>query len=261
MAYDKSAEEVRHYCRNPRCRSKLSAPVRNPRDAFCTRGCYNSFFLHRCLVCEGRIEQPKRGKRLICKKAKCRSAFRHYSCFGRYHASSAAKLISKEADLAGVKEPLKLDRPRRILAGPELSAAALHCAAVRGDEAVEAINRTNFKRWREMNAKAEKNTLIKRHHPPVNVLGGYKHPGAWFVDLAPSKPTASEVRQAKAVFSDDPLDIPNFLRRTAPPLETLSARNLPPRAAHVRKKRVKAAKTRAASNPLRAASRGLRVEG
>jgi hypothetical protein len=64
----------RHYCRNPRCRSKLPAPVASAREAFCVRGCFNSFYLHRCVVCEGAIEQPKRGRRLICKRAKCRNA-------------------------------------------------------------------------------------------------------------------------------------------------------------------------------------------
>ena len=59
-------EELRHYCRNPRCRTKLAAPVSNPRDAFCCRGCFDSFYLHRCAVCEGPIEQAKRGRpRLI----------------------------------------------------------------------------------------------------------------------------------------------------------------------------------------------------
>jgi hypothetical protein len=261
MACNKSTEEMRHYCRNPHCRAKLTAPVSNPRDAFCTRGCYQSFYLHRCFVCEGPIQQPKRGRRLICKKAKCRNAWRANSGFGRYHPSPDAKLISKEANFAGAKEPLKPDRLWHILAGPEMSGSAFHCAVVRVEEAVEAINRTNFKRWREANAKAEEKTLIKRHHPPVNVLGGYKHPGASFVDLAPSKVTTSEVRRAKAVFSDDPLDIPNFLRRTAPPLETPSAQKAPPQAAHVRKNRVKVAKTRAASNPLRDASRGFLAEG
>ena len=31
------AQELRHRCRNPRCRSKLPAPVANAREAFCTR--------------------------------------------------------------------------------------------------------------------------------------------------------------------------------------------------------------------------------
>jgi hypothetical protein len=233
MAYDKSAEEVRHYCRNPRCGSKLPAPVSNSREAFCTRGCYNSFHLSRCLICEGRIEQPKRGKRLICKKVKCRSALRSNSCLGRYHPSSAAKSISHETDFIGVKEPLTPQRPWRIVAGPELSPSAFRCAVLGGEEAVEAINRTNLKHWRVANAKAEKKTLIERYHPPVNVLGGYKYPGAPVVDL-PSKPATSEVRGAKTLFTDDRLDIPDFLRRTDRPPEALAAQFPPPKAAYVR---------------------------
>jgi hypothetical protein len=31
------AIEVRHYCRNPKCRSKLKSAVSNPREAFCAR--------------------------------------------------------------------------------------------------------------------------------------------------------------------------------------------------------------------------------
>ena len=209
-------DEVRHYCRNPRCRSKLPAPVSNPREAFCTRGCHNSFYRHRCLICERPIEQPKRGRRLICKKAKCRGALRSNSYLGSYHTSFAAKSISNKADFIDAKEPLKPHRPRRIVAGPALSPSALHSATIGGDETVEAINRTNFKHWRAADAKSDEKTTIKRHHPPVNVLGGYKHSGAPVVDPAPSKPATSEVRQAKTLFTDDQLDTPNFLRRVDP---------------------------------------------
>jgi hypothetical protein len=257
MPTNKSVEDVRHHCRNPRCRSKLPAPVSNPREAFCCRGCFNSFYLHRCLNCERPIEQPKRGKRLICKKVSCRSALRNNSWLGRYHTSSAAKSISRAADISGVKEPLKSDRPWPMVAGPKVSPIALHCATVGGEQAVAAVNRNNLRHWRGANANSEEKMLIKRHHPPVNVLGGYKHPGALFVDLAPSKPTTSEVRPTKALFCDDRLDIPNFLRRTARVLETLAAQNPPPQAADVRKKRVKAPKTRVASSPLHDASRGF----
>jgi len=218
-AMKETDDEVRQRCRNPRCRSKLPASVSNPREAFCTRGCHNSFYRHRCLICERPIEQPKRGKRLICKKAKCRSALRSNSFLGRYGTSFAAKSISNKADFIGVKEPLKPHRPWRFVAGPELSASAFHCAVVGGEEAVKAVNRTNLSHWRGANVKAEKKTLIKRHHPPVNVLGGYKHSGAPVVDLASSKPAISEVRQGKPLFTDDQLDIPKFLRRTARPPE------------------------------------------
>jgi hypothetical protein len=72
------ANSERHYCRNPRCRSKLPTPVSNSRKAFCTKGCHASFYLHRCLICERPIDQPKGGgRRAICNRAKCRNARWH----------------------------------------------------------------------------------------------------------------------------------------------------------------------------------------
>jgi hypothetical protein len=44
--------ELRHYCRNPRCRTKLSTLVENEHHAFCIRGCYESLYRNRCRVCE-----------------------------------------------------------------------------------------------------------------------------------------------------------------------------------------------------------------
>jgi hypothetical protein len=41
---------LRHYCRNPRCQSKLPTPVFNSREAFCTKGCHSSFYRRRCLI-------------------------------------------------------------------------------------------------------------------------------------------------------------------------------------------------------------------
>ncbi len=88
-----------------------------------------------------------------------------------------------------------------------------------------AVNRSNSKHWRAAEANSEEKTLIKRHHPPVNILGGYKHSDAPVVDLAPSNPATSEVRQDKALFTDDRLDIPEFLRRTARPPEAAAQNN------------------------------------
>src|SRR5262245_66249158 len=51
--------ELRHYCRNPRCRSKLSEPVENKYHAFCTRGCHSSFYRSHCLVCEEPMRRRK----------------------------------------------------------------------------------------------------------------------------------------------------------------------------------------------------------
>ena len=84
-------QELRHRCRNPRCRMKLPGPVSNLREAFCTRGCYNSFYLKRCHVCDKPIEQPNRGgTRLICKKSKCKNAWKSGLGFGRFAESGHA---------------------------------------------------------------------------------------------------------------------------------------------------------------------------
>ena len=123
-------QELRHYCRNPKCRSKLPAPVANEREAFCARGCYSSFYLHRCRVCEKPIEQPKRGQRIICKKAKCKNAWNAKLGFGRYVAPSDAGLISDKPVNAGVQTPVKAPRGWRIVAGPELTPSQFHCATV-----------------------------------------------------------------------------------------------------------------------------------
>jgi hypothetical protein len=68
--------EVRHYCRNPHCRSKLPAPVVNSQRAFCCRGCYAQFFARHCRVCEAEVPYREgRGNR-VCRRAKCRNAIK-----------------------------------------------------------------------------------------------------------------------------------------------------------------------------------------
>src|SRR5262249_12417491 len=68
--------KLRHHCRNPHCRMKLPAPVENEHRAFCTRGCYESFYRNRCRVCERDLRKNgKRGDagRLYCRPpANCR---------------------------------------------------------------------------------------------------------------------------------------------------------------------------------------------
>lgn len=189
-------QELRHYCRNPRCRSKLKAPLANLREAFCTRGCHNSFYLHRCLVCEQPMERRSEHQ-LVCGNRRCRNALRARFDGGRYHAPSAGITPSKKPANIDPKLAPVGDRAWRIVAGPELSASVFHCATVGAEEAVAK-------------AKVEERTLIKRHDPPVNVLGGYKFPSAPAVNPRPSKPPATiaalPVRAGAA-------DIPEFLNR------------------------------------------------
>jgi hypothetical protein len=127
---------------------------------------------------------------------------------GATAVSSDANLASKTLDSIDPKQAPKPDRPWRIVAGPEISPSALHCAAIGAKEAVETINRTNARHWREANAKA---FSIKRHDPPVNIAGGYKFPGAPVIDLAPIPRSSRPVNDT--VSNDHSLDIPEFLCR------------------------------------------------
>jgi hypothetical protein len=204
---------LRHYCRNPRRRSKLPSPVSNAREAFCTKGCHSSFYLKRCVACEAPFTKM-RANQEVCRKARCRRAFREVKERFRYYPTSAAIEASKSADFIGSKPPPASDRPWRIVAGPKLGPSVLRCASVGATEAIEALHRTNARHWREHNAKAEERCLIKRHDPPVNIVSGYKFHGAPVIDLNPSnvKPVSARL-PATRLLIDGSLDIPNFLRR------------------------------------------------
>ena len=93
------AVELRHRCRNPKCRCKLPEPTPNPREAFCTRGCHGSFYLHRCIVCEKPIKRTRGEGPQVCKKSDCRRAWKAKIGFGRYIGSSATTKTSETPDL------------------------------------------------------------------------------------------------------------------------------------------------------------------
>jgi hypothetical protein len=128
------AQETRKMCRNRHCGGKLPAPVSNEREAFCARGCCNSFYLHRCRICEKPIEQPKHGTRLICKKSKCKNAWKAGLGFGRFAESSQASSNSNPVQETLVPQrsaaASKPDRPWRIIAGPQLTPSQFHCATI-----------------------------------------------------------------------------------------------------------------------------------
>jgi hypothetical protein len=113
-------KDFRHFCRNPKCRSKLPTPVSNEREAFCARGCHNSFYLRRCLVCEDPLQRRNKTQR-VCRKSRCRSAWRARAGFGRYTPSTSVSLASKTLNSIGLKGAPKPDRAWRQVAGPKLS--------------------------------------------------------------------------------------------------------------------------------------------
>jgi len=135
--------KLRHYCRNPRCRSKLKQPVENPRRAFCTRGCHSSFYHSRCLVCE-RPFARRTSRQEICKKGTCRSAF----------------------------------RGRRIVAGA-LSDAAFRCATIPLNPELVARLTRQHKQYYRAAAKGQ----VGPTDTPVNILGGFKFTNAPEIEL------------------------------------------------------------------------------
>jgi hypothetical protein len=70
--------EARHFCRNPRCRMKLPAPVENLHKAFCTRGCHESFYLSRCLVCEDQMIRKRSNQRIKSGHGKCSAEYQRF---------------------------------------------------------------------------------------------------------------------------------------------------------------------------------------
>jgi hypothetical protein len=122
---------MRKMCRNPKCRSKLPTPVSNGREAFCAKGCYSSFYLHRCRVCE--TELPKvtgKGRpRLICKKAKCRNAWAAGEGFGKYADSASGHPATLYPKIQ--KIPLKTQQMLVVLSASKLVPAGISWLAGR----------------------------------------------------------------------------------------------------------------------------------
>jgi hypothetical protein len=121
-------QETRKRCRNPKCRMKLTTPVVNEREAFCSRGCHSAFYRKRCLVC-GEPMEHKTERQLICGKRKCKNALAAHFDGGRYHTPSAPIHPLKKSIKSGIKSGHVGDRPWRVVAGG-LTAAQYHCATV-----------------------------------------------------------------------------------------------------------------------------------
>jgi hypothetical protein len=153
--------DERHYCRNPKCRSKLAAPVSNPREAFCARGCHTSFYRHRCIACEKPMER-KTESRQLCGRPKCNSQFRALKAgflLGRYHSSSPASNASRNPINTGTFSSLITDRGWRHVAGPKVD---LRLATIAGADAVKQANRTNRKFWSDAGPRQRSRAITRR---------------------------------------------------------------------------------------------------
>ena len=187
------AEDLRHRCRNPRCWMKLTAPVVNPHKAFCTRGCYSSFYLKRCLVCENDKPAGSTARRKLCRRPKCEGCYRknsaHYSFLGADTTSAAN--APRSAQSTGIKSAGLDNRAWHIVAGPKISAAVYHCTALPVDP--ETARRSNAANdW----GRIRKESARSKPRPPAP-----KEMQSDWRPCSPSVPVA------------DDLSIPDFLKR------------------------------------------------
>lgn len=175
---DQFGQELRHYCRNPRCRSKLKQPVENPHKAFCCRGCHGQFYRNRCVVCEKELP-PGRSDRRFCRKRSCRNEHdRNPILFALAEPNpdldtGFCDLTLKNPIKPGVKSGLEPDRAWRIIAGPALNPSTFHCATIPlSPEVVARLHRQHTQHYRDAALKAL--VLIGPTDPPINILGGFK---------------------------------------------------------------------------------------
>jgi hypothetical protein len=206
---------LRHRCRNPRCRMKLKVPVENPHKAFCTPGCYSSFYLKRCLVCE-KAKPSGRSDRRFCRKPSCRNQYHRNPVL--YDLGEPKTGPSTGPAHLALKSPIKSrafsglepDRPYRIVAGPALSESAFRAATIPLDsELVTRLTRLHKEYYRAAAAKA----LIKPTDPPINILGGYKYPHASSIGWNRPTPSTNRAHNQHLAEVPDGLSIPKFLKR------------------------------------------------
>jgi hypothetical protein len=225
---------LRKMCRNPKCRMKLPTPTSNQREAFCNRSCYRSFYLHRCRVCEGPIEQKRDGRRMLCKKAACRNAFLRSFSGGGYLTPSAPSYRSKTPDFVGPKEALKPDQAWRVIAGPALTASQLHCATLPDGEIMDGKPTWGGGSYERI--EAQNRRLLERHFAETKTAeeaeieaNGYF---TWREVISPDgvlcyvtrfRPLAKNVSGSGQRPIPDDLSIPPFLDRRLRPKQLREA--------------------------------------
>jgi len=140
-----------------------------------------------------------------------------------------ADISSRNPIKLGAKTGLKSDRAWRRIAGPAVPEINLRIPldpelVVRlGRRHAEffadtLINCAFLRSCAEFDRKARRSAarkaLIKRRHPPVNIVGGYKFPNAPIIDLSPI--TAKAVMTETAAITAVAGEIPDFLKRAIP---------------------------------------------
>jgi hypothetical protein len=173
------AEPLRVRCRDPKCLCALPVPAEE-RRAFCARGCYDRFYRTRCRVCG---ELSPRGK---LHARKC--AYAHRQNPGLY----AYRKLQNPADgrlsperTRDERNPYKTAiKTRARTWGPALSTTEYWLGSLPLHPIDAArVRQANDPRWiwRET-AWCRPKVLFGPDMPPLNLVGGYRFPGAPTVD-------------------------------------------------------------------------------
>jgi hypothetical protein len=190
---DFNQKAARKFCRYTRCRMKLPEPTTNLHEAFCKRGCYDSFHLKLCRVCEKPLEQkyrkvkPKKEGDAVkfvkvdnpgptCGAAKCKRAWRDKSAMGRYsvpkgqirpsgHPGTQESHLHQEVPaardvLSEVRSPDLLPR-WHIVAGGPLTPSQFHAATVPDGELVDGVPTWEGGSYERI--EAQNRRLLERH--------------------------------------------------------------------------------------------------
>jgi hypothetical protein len=233
---------LRHYCRNPRCHSKLAEPVDSDRGAFCTRGCHTTFYRHRCIVCEKRISRTTETKRL-CGSGQCRYA--HKANPGVYgfrgsivaptprsgsetlincafksgvltdrgwrwnDAEDGHELINQEGKIVAV---FRADADGYLIVHPRVHPAQ-RAATLEGARKLAIsmalpglpLARAKAARVARNNANVKENpqALVQRHTSPVNLIGGYRFGDAPMLDANLVQTVIATERELVADYVND----------------------------------------------------------
>lgn len=169
-------QALRHFCRNPHCRSKLQEPTANLHRAFCVHGCHQQFYRLRCIVCEKELP-PGRSDRRFCRKPSCRNQYYRNPVLFDFNApklglgTGRAHLASKSSIKPGTFSSDSGDRPWRIVAaGSAISANAYHCASLPIDpdtaRRTAAANDWVVSARRLLGRDASIGSAIRRPRPP-----------------------------------------------------------------------------------------------
>ena len=174
--------QVRLHCRNPRCGGNLKIPTDNPRDAFCCRGCERRFYGCRCRVCESLFSPENLAPSGLRARPSAATSFKRHSerFFGSRSITPQNASIAHNAHAnpikIGVKSDGKSGRGWRIIAGPDGTCTRSTFITFPADAAAWRTGRPTRPRGADSRAT-----------PPVNIIGGYRFPGAPAIDLRPAR--------------------------------------------------------------------------